>query len=193
MLDAARGIVLAQGTAAATIDAIALASGAPVGSVYHRFASREALLAAVWMRAARRAQTGMLEAAASQGPGTAAERIVAAALATFDFAIGHAADAHLLVAVRREDLLGARVPASLAAQMEKVNAPVLRALRGLARDLHGRRADAAHMRLVALAVVDLPHAAVRRALAAGHSPARGLRAPLERAVRAVLTTPQEEI
>ena len=37
ILDAARGVVLEQGLGAATVAAIAESSGAPVGSIYHRF------------------------------------------------------------------------------------------------------------------------------------------------------------
>lgn len=44
ILDAARGLVLEGGPRAAGVAAIAAASGAPVGSIYHRFGSRDGLL-----------------------------------------------------------------------------------------------------------------------------------------------------
>jgi AcrR family transcriptional regulator len=52
ILDGARGLVLGEGIAAATISNIARASGAPPGSIYYRFDSRETLLAELWIRAA---------------------------------------------------------------------------------------------------------------------------------------------
>ena len=50
MLDAARDLVLRAGPRATTIEAIAEASGAPTGSIYHRFRSRDELLATLWTR-----------------------------------------------------------------------------------------------------------------------------------------------
>ena len=56
MLDATRDLLLESGTRAATIEAIAAASGAPIGTIYHRFGSRESLLTRLWMRAVYRSQ-----------------------------------------------------------------------------------------------------------------------------------------
>src|SRR5262249_61065198 len=56
VLDAARAIVLSDGARAATVAAIARASKAPTGSLYHAFGSRDGLLTAAWERAARRSQ-----------------------------------------------------------------------------------------------------------------------------------------
>ena len=43
-----------------TIQSLAEATGAPVGSIYHRFESREALLAEAWLLAVRHFQTCLL-------------------------------------------------------------------------------------------------------------------------------------
>src|SRR5215204_5291529 len=56
MLDAARDLLLEDGSRSATIEAIASSSGAPTGSIYHRFGSRDALIARLWMRAVYRSQ-----------------------------------------------------------------------------------------------------------------------------------------
>jgi AcrR family transcriptional regulator len=50
VLDGARTVLL--GDNPATIAEIAATNGAPVGSIYHRFESRDALLAETWSRAA---------------------------------------------------------------------------------------------------------------------------------------------
>ena len=63
ILDATLTVVLDRGAPEATIQAIAAESGAPTGSIYHAFGSREALLARMWVRAARRSQERFLEAA----------------------------------------------------------------------------------------------------------------------------------
>src|SRR5205823_4383100 len=83
ILDAARTLVLDAGARAVTIDAIALASGAPKGSLYHRFASLNDLLAEMWIRAARRAQEEFLRALDQPDAIAAA---VAGACSLYDFA-----------------------------------------------------------------------------------------------------------
>ena len=54
MLDVARDLLLDEGAHGATIDAISTVSGAPTGSIYHRFGSRDELVTRLWMRAVRR-------------------------------------------------------------------------------------------------------------------------------------------
>lgn len=76
ILDAARDLIIEHGLRAATVAAIASESGAPVGSIYHRFGSIDQLLAEIWLRAARRSQELFIERA--QGSGPAVERAVAA-------------------------------------------------------------------------------------------------------------------
>ena len=66
ILDAARAIVQRDGPRAASVKAIAAASGAPVGTLYHRFGSRDGLLVAVWLRALERFQRDRPGAAAAQ-------------------------------------------------------------------------------------------------------------------------------
>ncbi len=54
VLDAAAELALASGARSASVSAIASRSGAPVGSLYHRFGSRDGVLRAAWERAVRR-------------------------------------------------------------------------------------------------------------------------------------------
>src|SRR5882724_1847597 len=49
ILDAAERLIARHGPSGATIGAIAQAVGAPTGSIYHRFDSRDVLLAEVWL------------------------------------------------------------------------------------------------------------------------------------------------
>jgi AcrR family transcriptional regulator len=62
MLDAARELVLEDGSWSATMEAIAQASGAPTGSLYHRFGSRDQLLARLWVRAVQRSRASFIGA-----------------------------------------------------------------------------------------------------------------------------------
>ena len=82
MLDAARDLLLEDGSGSATIEAIASSSGAPTGSIYHRFGSRDELIARLWMRAVYRSQASFVAALERHDPKEAA---LAAALSIIDF------------------------------------------------------------------------------------------------------------
>jgi AcrR family transcriptional regulator len=60
LLDVARDLVVRDGARAVTVDRIIEISGAPKGSIYHRFSTVDDLLAAMWIRAVRRSQVAFL-------------------------------------------------------------------------------------------------------------------------------------
>ncbi len=182
MLDAARELVLDRGARAATIAEIARVSGAPSGSIYNRFASLDDLLARMWIRAVRRSQADFVAAAAAPD---AREAAVAAALSVYDFCVEHPADARLLLAFRRSDLLAGPLTEAAREELERLNEPVQRTITELARRLYGS-ASRSRVDLVLLALFDLPHGAVRRPLLAGQKLSRGRRAAVAAAVRAAL-------
>ncbi len=182
ILDAARSVVLADGAPGATIGAIARTSGAPAGSIYHRFGSRDVVLVELWMRAVKRSQGRFLAAIeASPGP---LEAVVAAGLSIVDFAVTDHDDARLLCSLRFEDLVRSPLSDPLKARLRRLNRPVAEAVAELARQLGGEQEHA--QELVMLAAFDLPYGAVRRHLNADAPLPRSLRANVEVAVRAVL-------
>lgn len=183
ILDAARTLVLDRGVTAATVNEIARLSGAPTGSIYHRFGSRHDLLARMWIRAVRRSQQAFLDATRTDEPVDAA---VTGAMAVYDFCDHNPADARLLLAFRREDLLQDATTPEVSQELQDLNRPIERALRSLAARLYGRATAAAIDRVV-LAVFDLPHGAVRRPLISGMKLSARRRRSLETAIRAVLT------
>lgn len=182
ILDATRDLVLEHGTASATIEKIAQRSGAPVGSLYHRFGSREQLLARLWVRAARRSQAAILPAATHAD---LREAVVLAALSILDFVEQHRDDARLLLSFRREDLLrDARSP-DLVAELKTLNQPVQALVAKAATRLFGK-ADRQAIDQVMLAAFDIPYGAVRRHLLANHKLPPTLRTSIEAAVRGAL-------
>ena len=184
MLDAARALVLGEGVGKVTVRAIADRSRAPMGTLYHRFGSRDALLTAMWIRAVRRSQEGFLAAiAAAPDPVSAA---VAASLSVFDFAVAEREDAQLLVSFRREDLIGA-APPEQKRELEELNRPVGAAVVRLTQAIYGARSRE-HLETVMLAVFDIPHGAVRRHLEQGKVPPASLRPAIAAAARAALGT-----
>lgn len=185
MLDAGRDLLLKDGSRAATVEAIAAASGAPTGSIYHRFGSRDELITRVWMRAVYRSQASLVAAIEEQDPREAA---IAAALSIIDFCREHPADAQLLASFGREELIVATPEGALADELRELNRPVKRAVSDLARRLYGKSTRAALDRTL-LAVFDLPYGASRRYLLAGRKLPRNLRAELREAVGAVIDLP----
>jgi AcrR family transcriptional regulator len=183
MLDVARDLLLEAGAHGATIEAISSASGAPTGSIYHRFGSRDELVTRLWMRAVRRSQAAFLEALDVADPAVAAVR---AGLSIFDFCRAEPRDARLLVTFRYEDLVRAAPAAgALADELGELNRPVEAAVVDLARGLYGR-ASRAELDRVLLVVFDLPYGAVRRHLIGGAEPPGRLRADLARALEAAI-------
>src|SRR3954453_11477337 len=158
ILDGVRAVGLREGTRAASIGAIAAESGAPVGTLYNRFESREALLAETWFRALTRFQAAYLQ----ESSNTAHDPIeagVAMAVSVVRFARTHPEDARLLLSLRREDVFIAN-PAH-EQRLEAMNAPLRKAVERLARRLYGR-AGAREVGRLTLVVVDLPYGAIRR-------------------------------
>jgi len=182
MLDAARDLLLERGARAATVEAIARTSGAPSGTIYHRFGSRDELIARLWIRGVHRSQASFLGAIEGKEP---REGIVAGGLSIVDFCAQEPADAQLLVAFRHDDLVRTAPTGPLADELATLNTPVERAVVRLARALYGRASRAALDRVI-LATFDLPYGAVRRHLIAGQPLPQGLRAELQRAIEAVV-------
>jgi AcrR family transcriptional regulator len=157
ILDATRALVLAEGPRAASVGAIAKASGAPAGTLYHRFGNRDGILTAAWLRALERFQSRALAASAD----ATLESAVATAVASIDFMREVPDDARLLVAVRPSDLLDGEPDEDFAQTLNAANAPLIKRVRAFARELYGSN-DVRCVDAVARAVVDLPYAVVRR-------------------------------
>jgi AcrR family transcriptional regulator len=163
---AAGRLIARHGPSGATIGAIARAVGAPTGSIYHRFDSRDVLLAEVWLGAAAAFQSSFFERLASAAPRKAG---LAAALYMVQRVREQPQEARLLLLHRREDFVDRGWPAAMRRRAEQLGQQVESELRAFTRRLCGRE-DARSVRSVAYAVVEAPFAAVRRHVAANESP-----------------------
>jgi AcrR family transcriptional regulator len=180
ILDSARDVTLRRGVDGLTVSAVAADLGAPSGSIYHRFASREHLAAALWLRTVERFQTGFIATLSSDDEPV--DAAVAAACWVVDWAAAHPADASLLIRYRREDVVRGDNPQSVRRRAEQARAQLTRALASLARRL-GQPVD-----LVVFAVVQIPYAAVRDSVGSG-SPLPGWTGDaVGRATRAALSS-----
>ena len=157
ILDATRALVLADGPRAASVAGIAKASGAPVGTLYHRFGNRDGILTAAWLRALDRFQSRAMAAAAD----TSLESAVAMAVAAIGFAREYPADARLLLTIQPSDLLDGEPDAAFRDTLAARNAPLFDRVGEVARQLYGK-ADPRTVDAVTRAVADLPYAVVRR-------------------------------
>ncbi len=164
--------------ASATVAAVARRVGAPIGSVYHRFPSRNGLLAQAWLRAAERFQAGFL-AHLSAGDALAAARYTPA------WTRAHLSEARLLLLHRREDLASGPWPRPLAARAVRLGVDLDAGLRVFTRRRYGR-SDPRLLRRVAFALVDIPYAAVRSHLRRDEAPPRHVEALVVEAASALL-------
>jgi AcrR family transcriptional regulator len=157
ILDTTRALVLADGPRAASVAAISKASGAPAGTLYHRFGNRNGILAAAWLRALERFQALALAATAD----VPLDKAVAMALTMVSFARKYPEDARLLLTMRPTDLLDGEPDGALRGTLDAMNAPLLARLKELAQQLYGRT-DKRTIEAVTRAVADLPYGVVRR-------------------------------
>lgn len=158
ILDAVASQVATQGPRASVVG-VAKLIGAPSGSVYHRFASRDALIAAAWLGALRDFQSGFLAVLA--GPDLD-EAAVAAATHVPRWCGRHLDRAILLHRYRLEDLVDAW-PESLTPERDVVNKELYQALRRHSRARY-HSATGVALERTTFALVDVPGAAVRRFL-----------------------------
>lgn len=161
-LDAALKLAAAGGPAAVTVAAIAEELGAPVGSVYHRFSSRDVLLAELWLQAAESFQRGFLECL-KEGDG------VDAALYTPRWVREHPEEGRLLLLYRQEELTWGPWPKDLKRRTSRLAKDLEEGLRGFTKRSCGRVTKDTLNRVV-FALADLPLAAVRRYLQRGERP-----------------------
>src|ERR1700734_2025675 len=105
-LEAARKLAIEHGPAAVTVGSVTQQLGAPTGSFYHRFASRDVLLAELWLATVLEFQEGFV-AAIEAGDG------LAAALHTPRWARANLESACFLLLHHRDDFVRGEWPDAL--------------------------------------------------------------------------------
>lgn len=183
LLDAAVALVAERGPQAVTMAALIAATGAPSGSLYHRFPGRPALQAALWLRTLDRFQAGFLEAAAADDGAHAAH---GAAAHTIAWSRTHREEAKLLL-YGAADFGRENWPEPERARLALRQAEVAAAIDAMAGKLG--LDDSGGRERVVLATVDLPLALVRRHLNADEAVPEDAERTIEPAVRALIARP----
>jgi len=160
---AALSLVAEGGTRAATMAAIAKRMGAPTGSIYHRYASRDLLLADLWMTTVEGFQQGLLAALEDPDPLSAC---AGAARFSANWVRAHPAEARLLLLHRRDDFVEGPWPGELQGRSKLLRKNLSDGLRAYAARCFGSTAKANLCR-VYFAILDVPLAAVKRYVESG--------------------------
>jgi AcrR family transcriptional regulator len=166
ILKAAAGIAATQGPGATTMIAVAEAIGAPSGSLYHRFRTRNELLGRLWLNTAARFQQAWLDALKTPD---ARQAGLAAALSIPGRVREDFRSARIMLLHRREDFLSQSWPKEMRGEAKHLETQVRTALSQMSGRLFGNRSAAAR-EMTAFALVDLPYSAVRRYVAIGKPP-----------------------
>jgi AcrR family transcriptional regulator len=165
MTGAALRLVASGGPGAVTVAALAREAGAPTGSIYHRFRSREQLLAELWMEVVEGFQQRFV---ATLGTANDVDGAVEAARLMVDWTREHPLEARLLMLHRRQDFVAGEWPEDLTARAAALEPQIGSALRGYALRALGR-VGADVMARLRYALLDAPFGAIRPYL---HGPGR---------------------
>ncbi len=182
ILGAAATLVATRGPAAATMTAIKHALGAPSGSIYHRFKTRDELLGKLWLSKATAFQDRWMDALEEADPVRAG---LEAALSMPRQVRLDLDGARVMLLHRREDFLMDGWPPEMKAEAERLGRQVKEGLSAMTKRLFERDTASAR-RATAFATVDIPFSAVRRYVGEGGSPPPHVDALIERAYTAVI-------
>ena len=155
-LAVARALASERGPAAVTVDAVIERLGAPKGSFYYRFASRDALLGELWLATVRSYQEGFARAIEA-GDG------LAAALHTPAWVRLNLDDARLLLLYSRHDFVQGDWPAALKRGVRDQAQRFEACLESFARQAFGRTGPP-QLRRATFVLAEVPIAAVKQHL-----------------------------
>jgi AcrR family transcriptional regulator len=161
-VDAALKIAANHGPAAVTIAAVAEEVGAPVGSVYHRFLSRDVLMAKVWLKVVTSFQQEFIKALRN-------DEGLQAALYTPRWVLLHPAEARILLLYRREELVSGAWPEELREGVMQIKRQLDESIQKYTKRTFGSSSQAIVSRTI-FALIEVPYAAVLRYIRQGKKP-----------------------
>jgi AcrR family transcriptional regulator len=184
-LDAALRLVTGGGVGAATMSAIAESLGAPIGSVYHRFPTKEILLAGLWLRTVESFQRGFLEALGRLDG-------LSAALHTPRWVKENLMEGRILLVHRREELVSGGWPGEVRERAARLSYELDEGIRDYALQTFGDVTETSILKTV-FALIDAPYSATKRYLLMGKSPPGLLDELIEKTFYAVIGGRDEDL
>jgi len=158
-INAAIELVTLGGPGAATMSAIARSTGAPTGSLYHRFPSRTALMGAAWLRALGSLCDHILPQLAQNKPDQAVRSLTRWTQENPSFA-------RLIMLYEESDIIDGPLPEELHQKLAHIHQALGKALSSLLKSLD-KKLSPGNMALVNFALFDGPIAAMKPALRGG--------------------------
>lgn len=158
-IEAALELLAEKGLSGVTMANIAEKSGAPIGSVYHRFESREILLAELWVTLIESLQPGFLEALDTG-------KIQNAALYPLKWARRNPHQAKVLLLYQREQLVTGDWPDMIKERVEAQKKEMNDGILKITQQLLGKATEKNIDRVV-FCLIDVPVGAVRSCLEQG--------------------------
>jgi AcrR family transcriptional regulator len=157
MTRAALRLVADRGPQAVTVADLAREAGAPTGSIYHRYRSREHLLAELWMEVVEGFQAGFVGKLAQASD---VEGAVGTARFMASWSREHPLETRLLLLHHRQDFVTGEWPEDLASRAAALEPQIGSALREFALCVFGR-ADGDIMARLRYALLDAPFGAIK--------------------------------
>ncbi len=159
ILDAVIHVLRRSPVSALSIAMVADVIGAPSGSIYHRFPSRDSLVASAWLRSGEGFHSHLAASLAAPDPRHGA---LGAAAYTLDWARRRPGEAAFFLLNSRSEVTGSEWPTELARRATRLGNDITDTVRTFARRLPGVSVARARF-----ALLDVPQAAVRRAVSTG--------------------------
>ena len=165
-----------------SVTAVSDVLGAPSGSIYHRFPSRDALLASVWLRAGEAFSRSFSAALAAPDP---LEAGLGAVRHQLEWARRRPAEARLFLLYGRSEVSNTAWPPQLLARATRLANELTDSVRAFAAAAPGVSFARARF-----ALMDVPQAAIRRAAASGSDLDSETQRLVEETVAALLARPE---
>lgn len=157
IVEAVIALIAKGGPKAATIGAIASRLGAPTGSIYHRYRSREHLLAEVWLTVVEQFQDGLVSSLEGDDVEEAA---IEAALFIPRWVRQHPTESRLLLLHHRNDFVKSSWPEEVKERAARLEPQLSDGLRRYCRRRYGDESEANLLRLH-FAILDVPYGAIK--------------------------------
>jgi AcrR family transcriptional regulator len=185
VLSAAIALLAEGGTQGVTMAAVGRRAGAPIGSLYHRFPSRDHLMARLWLSIVESFQDGFLKALAG-GDG------LSAALYTPRWAREHLNEGKVLLLFRREELMTGQWPDEMRDRAAALGRELTDGVSAFVR-AHFGRVTAETMGTARFVLIDVPYGVVRPHLERDEAPPPIVDRLIEKTYRAIMGGSNEDM